>query len=154
MQLTFKATTLSYRISEYTLFLTGYMIDWIMFRAMFFAWNLSFQLSRHMLTFEGKISNNLWWYHGQKQWLVVLLWPSKVWNLARHKSMGPPYDPKVILMGISVLTIGVQNILGKLVSNYIATQTSGTTYKPGRNKVLLKLKTSQVQQQWPRLNLN
>ena len=48
-------------------------------------------------------------------------------------------------MGISALIIGVQNILGKPVSNCMATQTGGTNYKLERNKMLLQLKTYPVE---------
>ncbi|KAJ8622383.1 hypothetical protein MRB53_030912 [Persea americana] len=73
---------------------------------------------------------------------------------SQSQSLGPPHDPKVMLMGISALTVGVQDILGTPVSNYMATQTGGTNYKPERNEMLLQLKTSWVEQRWPWLNLN
>ena len=57
-------------------------------------------------------------------------------------------------MGISALTVGVQSMLEKPVSNYMATQIGGTNYKPERKEMLLQLKTSRVEQRWPRLNLN
>ncbi|RVW24281.1 hypothetical protein CK203_091011 [Vitis vinifera] len=47
-------------------------------------------------------------------------------------------------IGISALIVGVQNILGKPVSNCMATQTSGMNYKLERNEMLLQLKTSRI----------
>ena len=40
-------------------------------------------------------------------------------------------------MGISALIVGVQNIPGRLVSKYMATQNGGMNYKPERNEMLL-----------------
>ena len=37
-------------------------------------------------------------------------------------------------MGISALIVGVQNIPGRLVSKYMATQTGGMNYKPERKR--------------------
>ena len=48
-------------------------------------------------------------------------------------------------MGISALIVGVQNIPGRLVSKYMATQTGGTNYKLERKEMLLQLKTSEVE---------
>jgi hypothetical protein len=50
-------------------------------------------------------------------------------------------------MGTNALIVGVQNIPRTLVSNCMAIQTGGMNYRLERNKMLLHLQASLVEQQ-------